>query len=142
MFEAFLFLFFFFLPLYFIEIRFVKSVLISTLLFLTNLFLVSAKNSLVVVNFSNIESLNDFRMDFFMIIIHMRFDYSQLFMSLLSSTVLLSVRGRGVLTLNAKSRSMIVKNIKRFSCHYLKLEPFSITIRLMLAIILVADITE
>ena len=37
---------------------------------------------------------------------------------------------------------MTVRSIERFSCHDLKLEPFNIGIELMLAVILVADITE
>lgn len=45
-------------------------------------------------------------------------------------------------TPNTKSRSMIVRTIKRFSYHELKLELFRIRIQLMLAVILVPDITE
>ena len=48
-----------------------KGILISAFLFLTNLCSIFAKNSLVVVTFSNIELLNASRMTFFMIIINM-----------------------------------------------------------------------
>ncbi|EXB44572.1 hypothetical protein L484_001289 [Morus notabilis] len=70
-------------------------------------------------------------MAFFMIIIHMQFDFSHLSISLFSSEVLLSVRGGDESTLNVRSRSMTPRNINMFS---LKLEQFSIRIELMLAI--------
>ena len=48
----------------------------------------------------------------------------------------------GESTLNAMLRSMIARTIERFACHDLELEPFSIEIELVLAIIVVVDVIE
>ena len=69
----------------------------------------------------------------------MRFDFSHLSISFLSSRVLLFIRRGGESILNAKLRSMTTRTIKRFSYHDLKLDSFSIGIELMLTVILVVE---
>jgi hypothetical protein len=81
-------------------------------------------------------------MALFMIIIHMRFDFSHLSISLFSSEVLSSLRGGGESVLNARSRSITPRTIKRLSFQDLKLEPLSIGIELILAVILAGLIAE
>jgi hypothetical protein len=86
--------------------------------------------------------LNASGMALFMIIIHMRFDFSHLSISLFSSEVLSSLRGGGESVLNARSRSITPRTIKRLSFQDLKLEPLSIGIELILAVILAGLIAE
>ena len=128
------------LPVYHIEIRLVKSVPISTFSFLTNLCLICARNSLAVVAFSVIESLNAYGMAFFMIMIHMWFDLSHFSISLLLSEYfyLWAVGENQPLT---QGQDPWPRELERFSCHDLKLEPFSIGMELMLVVIFVIDIT-
>jgi hypothetical protein len=86
--------------------------------------------------------LNASGMALFMIIIHMRFYFSHLSISLFSSEVLSSLRGGGESVLNARSRSITPRTIKRLSFQDLKLEPLSIGIELILAVILAGLIAE
>lgn len=109
---------------------------------MTKLGAIYAKSSLIVVFFPGIELLNPSRMVFFMIMIYMQFDVFDLYIFLLSSSVLSSIRDRRESTLNAKSRFMNARAVKSFSCHDLKLEAFNMRIELMLVIILAVDITK
>ena len=109
---------------------------------MTNFCLNCARNSLIVIAFSVIEALNASGNG----LIH---DHDTHAIWSLPSfyfpfiiRVLSSVRGGGESTLNVRSRSMITRTIKRFFCHDLKLESFSIGIELMLTIILAVNIIE
>ena len=58
------------------------------------------------------------------------------------SKVVPSVKNGGKVTLNAMSKSMAMRTLKKFSCHNLKLDPFSIRIKLLLVVILARVIIE
>lgn len=70
-------------------------------------------------------ALNASEMTFFMIMMHMWFDFFHVY-----------IRSEGQLSFNARLRSMIARTTKRFSYYDLKLEPFTIGIELILVVIL------